>query len=62
LILKYIRPDILDGTGCSTVEELSVSKKFSALLTETLLEFRNNHPEVHVIIIDRNGKIVGESP
>ncbi len=62
LILKFINPRILEGTGCATVEELSVQPAFSGILEETLAGFRMDHPGVRVVIISRSGDIVGESP
>ena len=60
LILKYIRPDILKGTGCSTVEELGATPGFPALVSDTLLNFRKDHPNVGVVIINRKGDVLGE--
>ena len=62
LILRYINPQILDGTGYPTVEELAVSSRFPQILAATLLEFRNVRPRVTVVLINREGKIICESP
>jgi len=62
LVLKYLCPDILAGTGFSTIEELSVSGLFLPLLQETLLAAAEKQPAVHVVIINRNGEVMGESP
>ncbi|HRY75118.1 MAG TPA: cobalt-precorrin-5B (C(1))-methyltransferase [Methanoregulaceae archaeon] len=62
LILKYIRPDILEGTGYATVEELSAASCFGDLVKNILQEFTATHPRVRVVLIDRNGRILGESP
>lgn len=62
LILKYIRPDILDGTGFATVEELSAASGFADIVKKVLREFHATHPQVRVVLIDRNGIISGESP
>ena len=62
LILRYINPRILDGTGCSTVEDLVVSPRFPALLTATLADFRTRQPQTTVVLINREGRIIGESP
>jgi cobalt-precorrin-5B (C1)-methyltransferase len=62
LILRAIRPQILDGTGFPTVEELANSPQFPAILEETLGRFRRERPGVTVVLIDREGRILGESP
>jgi cobalt-precorrin-5B (C1)-methyltransferase len=62
LILRHIKPDILAGTGYPTVEELATSPQFSEILTTTLGKFRLTRPRVTVVLINREGKIIGESP
>ena len=62
LILRHIDPQILDGTGFQTVEELAASPQFSAILAGTLRKFRATRPHVTVVLINREGKIIGESP
>lgn len=62
LILRYINPDILSGTGFSTVEELSASPRFAEIVQENLAKFRNVRPNVTVILINREGSVIGESP
>ena len=62
LILRHISPKILEGTGCLTVEELSASPKFPAIVSATLEGFKNVRPLVTVVLINREGRIVGESP
>lgn len=62
LILRHISPQILDGTGYPTVEEFAASPQFPAVLAETLRTFRTARPRVTVVLINREGKIMGESP
>jgi cobalt-precorrin-5B (C1)-methyltransferase len=62
LILRYINPHILDGTGYTTVEELTASPQFPQILAATLEEFRLVRPCVTIVLINREGKIIGESP
>jgi cobalt-precorrin-5B (C1)-methyltransferase len=62
LILRYINPQILDGTGYLTVEELAGSPQFPPILAETLQKFRQTRPGVTVVLINRDGAIIGESP
>jgi cobalt-precorrin-5B (C1)-methyltransferase len=61
LVLKYINPVILAGTGFSTIEELSATEQFHPLLQETLVSFAKRQPSVRVVIINRDGQVVGES-
>jgi cobalt-precorrin-5B (C1)-methyltransferase len=62
LILRHINPQILDGTGFLTVEELAGSPQFPAILAETLRKFRQTRSQVTVVLINREGTIIGESP
>jgi len=62
LILRFIRPGILDGTGFHTVEELSATPAYSTLLPALLAEFCNRYPGAGIVIIDRQGRITGEAP
>jgi len=62
LILKYIRPDILLGTGYATVEELSASPDFTRISGRVLAAYKKQHPEVRVVLVNRDGTVIGESP
>lgn len=62
LILRHINPRILEGTGYPTVEELAASPQFPAILADTLRKFRTQRPRVTVVLINREGRIIGESP
>jgi len=62
LILKYIEPHILDGTGYATVEELSASPAFLAVAAPVLAGYKKEYPSVKVVLVNRNGTIIGESP
>lgn len=61
LILRYINPGILEGTGYATVEELSVSPGFPAIAQKNLAAFRKRHPAISVVLVNREGTIIGES-
>ncbi|MDG6257046.1 MAG: cobalt-precorrin-5B (C(1))-methyltransferase [Methanomicrobiaceae archaeon] len=61
LILKFIDPSILEDTGHATVEELAVSPHFSAIVEGALRTFRERFPGARVVIVDREGGIVGDS-
>ena len=62
LILRHINPQILVGTGYPTIEELAESGRFPEILAATLTEFRKARPRVTVVLINREGTIIGESP
>ncbi|MCX6684241.1 MAG: cobalt-precorrin-5B (C(1))-methyltransferase [Methanoregula sp.] len=62
LILRYINPQILDGTGHITVEEFAGSPAFRPAMLSSLAVFKKGYPNVRVIIVNRNGAIIGESP
>lgn len=62
LILRHINPHILDGTGYFTVEEFAASPAFHHVMNCSLREFKKDHPLVKVVIVDRKGSIIGESP
>ena len=62
LILKYLEPDILSGTGYATIEELSASPEFKRIAGRALTAFKLVRPDVRVVLLDRSGNITGESP
>ncbi len=62
LILRYINPQILDGTGYATVEEFVASPLFEPVMHDTLAVFKKKRPKVHVVLVNRNGAVIEESP
>jgi cobalt-precorrin-5B (C1)-methyltransferase len=60
LILRYINPHILDGTGYATVEEFAGSHAFHPAVQSSLAAFQKEYPRVRVIIVNRDGAIIGE--
>jgi len=60
LILRWIDPEILDGTGYATVEELSNSPDWEDVAVPVLRAFCAENPGVQVTIISRQGRIIGE--
>ena len=62
LILKYIEPHILDQTGFATVEELAASPAFLPVVGPILAEYRKVHPGIQVVLVNRDGEIIAESP
>jgi cobalt-precorrin-5B (C1)-methyltransferase len=61
LILRYINPQILEGTGSATVEELSVTPAFPAIVAKNLAAFRMQYPAISVVLVNREGQVIGES-
>ncbi|KAF5088531.1 Cobalt-precorrin-5B C(1)-methyltransferase [anaerobic digester metagenome] len=62
LILKFMNPDVLEGTGCATVEELSATPLWEETVCREVAAFCARYPRIRVVIVDRDGRIVGESP
>lgn len=62
LILKFMNPDLLEGTGCATVEELSTTPLWEETVDRELRAFQARYPRVRVVIVDRDGRVIGESP
>jgi cobalt-precorrin-5B (C1)-methyltransferase len=59
LILRYIDPTILEGTGCATVEELRVTGEFVSRMKAALIQFSQQHHNVRVVLIERDGTVIG---
>jgi cobalt-precorrin-5B (C1)-methyltransferase len=62
LILKFMNPDVLEGTGCATVEELSATPLWEEVARREVSAFCLRYPRVRVVIVDRDGRVIGESP
>jgi cobalt-precorrin-5B (C1)-methyltransferase len=62
LILRFINPDLLDGTGYETIEEFAASSAFYPAMQSSLAKFKNEYPHVRVVLVKRDGRILGESP
>jgi cobalt-precorrin-5B (C1)-methyltransferase len=61
LILKFIDPEILSGTGCATIEDLSGQPQFQERMQEAFRRGKRLYPRLRVVVIDRKGSIVGDS-
>lgn len=61
LVLKFFLPDILEGTGLATVEELSYHPEFEERMQKAFLIAAENFPDLRVVVIDRDGTILGDS-
>ena len=62
LILRFISPDILEGTGYTTIEEFAASSGFLPVMKSSLLHFKKDYPHVRVVLVNREGRILGETP
>jgi cobalt-precorrin-5B (C1)-methyltransferase len=62
LILRFLEPGILEGTGCATVADLAQQPEFSRLARQAVDRFRGSHPGVTVVIIDRQGRVLEGGP
>ena len=61
LILRFLEPGILDGTGCLTVEELSATPEFEQRMAAAFRKGKERYPTLRVVVIDRRGIILGDS-
>jgi cobalt-precorrin-5B (C1)-methyltransferase len=61
LILRHLRPGLLEGTGSGTVEEFAATPGFGSVMREILAESAARYPSIKVILIDREGNTIGES-
>jgi len=62
LVMRYIHPRILEGTGYATVEELAASPAFDRIVPPLLAVWKKTHPRVRVLLVNRDGVIIAESP
>ena len=62
LVLRYIHPHILEGTGYATVEELAASPAFDRIVPPLLAAWKKTHPHVRVLLVNREGAVIAESP
>jgi cobalt-precorrin-5B (C1)-methyltransferase len=62
LVMRYINPQILEGTGFATVEELAASPSFDRIVPPLLSAWTKTHPHVSVLVVNRDGVVIAESP
>jgi len=62
LILRFINPDILDGSGYATIGEFAESGGFRPAMQSALANFKKEYPRVRVVLVNRNGIVLGETP
>jgi cobalt-precorrin-5B (C1)-methyltransferase len=61
LVLKYINPHFLEKTGYETVEEFMMNDAFIPTMNFSLKSYKGNNPNIRVVIVNREGKIIGDS-
>ncbi|MBQ3684624.1 MAG: cobalt-precorrin-5B (C(1))-methyltransferase, partial [Methanomicrobium sp.] len=61
LILRYFNPDVALSRGFSTVEELVASENGIAAMNFELDAAKARYPWLRIVIIDRNGKVIGDT-
>lgn len=61
LILKFMNPDVLDGTGYVTVEDLSMAPEWNEIAHREVTAFQKRHPNIQVVLVSRDGKVIWKS-
>ncbi|MDI9632593.1 MAG: cobalt-precorrin-5B (C(1))-methyltransferase [Methanolinea sp.] len=61
LVLKFLYPGILEGTGCQTVEELSGRPEFRGRMERAFAIAREKYPTLRVVVFSREGEVLGDS-
>jgi cobalt-precorrin-5B (C1)-methyltransferase len=62
LILKHLLPGVLEGTGCTTVEELAATTAFAGAIGRAFAAAGLRYPGLRVVLIDRSGTVIAEGP
>lgn len=57
LIIRFIWPDVLEGTSCPTVEELMYRPEHEDRIIHALGMYRSRFPGVRVVLFDRDGRV-----
>jgi cobalt-precorrin-5B (C1)-methyltransferase len=61
LILKFLDPDMPGSTGYATIEEFSTRPEFNDRMLAAFRKGKESYPGLRVVIVDRNGSIMGDS-
>ena len=61
LVLKYVNPAILEGTGYSTVEEFMTTERFLPAMHTSFLIYKSAHPNIRIVVVNREGTVIGDS-
>ena len=61
LILRYINPGILEGSGCRTVEELMTKQQYSPRVRSALDQYKAKYPDMRIVLISRDGDVTHDT-
>jgi cobalt-precorrin-5B (C1)-methyltransferase len=61
LILKFLDPDLPGSTGYATIEEFSTRPEFNERMLAAFRIGKEKYPGLRVVIVDRNGSLIGDS-
>ncbi len=61
LILKFLDPDILASSGFHTVDELRSSPEWEERMSAAFRKGRERFPGLRVVIVDREGSVLGDT-
>jgi cobalt-precorrin-5B (C1)-methyltransferase len=61
LVLRFFTPALLEGTKYRTVEELSGDPVFICRMEEAFSKAKSLHPGLRVVLVDREGTVLGDS-
>ncbi|MCX6699557.1 MAG: cobalt-precorrin-5B (C(1))-methyltransferase [Methanomicrobiales archaeon] len=55
LVLRFINPGILEGSGCRTVEELTTRQQYNPRIRSALDQYKAEYPDLRIVLISRDG-------
>ncbi len=61
LILRFLDPDLPGSTGYATIEEFSTQPEFKERMSAAFSKGKERYPGLRIVILDRNGTIMGDS-
>ena len=61
LVLRYINPAIIDGTGCRTVEELMTKQEYDTRVRCALEQYKGEYPDLRIVLISREGTVTHDT-
>jgi cobalt-precorrin-5B (C1)-methyltransferase len=61
LVLRYINHEILEGTGCRTVEELMTKPEHAPRVRHALEQYKTKYPDLRIVLISREGTVTHDT-
>jgi cobalt-precorrin-5B (C1)-methyltransferase len=61
LILRFLDPELPGTTGYATIEEFSMQPEFSERMLAAFAKGKERYPGLRIVIVNRNGTIMGDS-